>query len=88
MLNTSTTSVPHPPRIARRDSIQIAHGTELVDPYAWLRADNWQEVLRDPAVLPDDIRAVLEAENAYADAVLSGTGDLRRMLQAEMRARI
>ena len=39
-----------------------------VDDYAWIRADNWREVLRDPAALPADIRALLEAENAYADA--------------------
>ena len=26
------------------------HGVTLVDDYAWLKADNWQEVLRDPAV--------------------------------------
>ena len=30
-----------------------------VDDYAWIRADNWREVLRDPAALPADIRALL-----------------------------
>ena len=77
-----------PPAVARRDSHQVAHEVQLTDPYAWLRADNWQEVLRDPSVLPAEIRSVLEAENAYADAVLAETVDLRRRLQAEMRARI
>jgi oligopeptidase B len=35
-----------------------------VDNYAWLRAENWQEVMHDPASLGADIRAYLEAENA------------------------
>ncbi len=58
------------------------------DDYAWLRADNWREVLRDPAALPPDIREHLEAENAYAEAVLAPTKALRRQLVKEMRARM
>ena len=38
-----------PPRAARRPNLATWHGVELVDEYAWLRADNWQEVMRDPA---------------------------------------
>jgi len=53
-----------------------------------MRADNWREVLRDPAQLPPDIRALLEAENAYADAILSPTLGLQKELKREMRARI
>ena len=54
----------------------------------WIRADNWREVLRDPAALPADIRALLEAENAYADAMLAPTRALQRQLAREMRARL
>ena len=79
---------PVPPRVEQRDNVQIAHGEQLTDPYAWLRAANWQEVLRDPAVLPADIRAVLDAENSYADAVLAPVSALRQSLQDEMRGRI
>ncbi|MDX7953626.1 S9 family peptidase [Lichenihabitans sp. Uapishka_5] len=77
-----------PPVVPRRDSHQVAHNVQLTDPYGWLRADNWQEVLRDPTQLPAEIRTVLQAENAHTDAVLSDTVDLRRRLQAEMRGRI
>ena len=35
---------------------------------------NWQQVLHDPAALRADIRAHLEAENAYTAAVLADTG--------------
>ena len=37
------------PRALRRPSTSRHHGIERVDDYAWLRADNWQAVMRDPA---------------------------------------
>ena len=58
------------------------------DDYAWIRADNWREVLRDPSRLPRDIRALLEAENTYADALLAPTIGLQKELKREMRARL
>jgi oligopeptidase B len=64
------------------------HGVRLRDDYAWLKAENWIEVLKDPSVLPQDIRVHLEAENAYAEAALRGTKPLRDALVAEMRGRI
>lgn len=72
----------------RRPQSRTVHGVSLVDDYAWLKAENWQEVLRDPSRLPDDIKAVLAAENDYADAVLVPTKALRAQLVAEMRGRI
>jgi len=59
-----------------------AHGLSWEDDYAWMRADNWREVLRDPSRLPTDIRALLEAENAYADAVLAAGAWLAERAQA------
>ncbi len=66
----------------------VAHGVERVDEFAWLRAANWQEVMRDPQLLDPDIRAYLEAENAYADAALADTAALQDTLFAEMKGRI
>ena len=40
-----------PPAAARRPKITEHHGVALSDPYAWLRAENWQEVMRTPATL-------------------------------------
>ena len=77
-----------PPRIPRRAFRTRVHGVELSDDYAWMRADNWREVLRDPIHLPADIRAVLEAENTYAEAHLAPLSDLKRTLIAEMRGRM
>ena len=64
------------------------HGQEITDDYAWLKAENWQAVLKDPAALPEDIAAYLKAENAFSESALAGTADLRRRLVAEMRGRI
>ncbi|HEY0292165.1 MAG TPA: prolyl oligopeptidase family serine peptidase, partial [Hansschlegelia sp.] len=85
---TATPTVASPPRAERRPTSRVVHGQSLEDPYAWLRADNWREAIRDPALLPTDIRAHLEAENAYAAALLSPLDGLKTRLVAEMRGRI
>ena len=77
-----------PPRAAKKPVSATHHGVTLVDDYAWLRADNWQEVMRNPAVLDAEIRAYLEAENAYTKAQLAGTEALQAKLFTEMKARI
>ncbi len=79
---------PKPPRADRRRRTETWHGQEKHDDYHWLRADNWQEVMHDPSLLAPDIRAYLEAENAYQDAMLSDTVALQETLFAEMKGRI
>ncbi|HEX6001804.1 MAG TPA: S9 family peptidase [Hyphomicrobiaceae bacterium] len=79
---------PAAPKAEQRPISTFHHGAELIDEYAWLRADNWQEVMRDPGVLDQQIRTYLEAENAYAQAALADTQDLQAELFAEMKARI
>jgi oligopeptidase B len=80
--------VPAPPRAEARPARLSAHGVAWVDDYAWIRAPNWREVLRDPGRLPPDIRALLKAENVYADALLAPTAGLQKELRREMRARL
>ena len=66
-----------PPAALRRPVTVIRHGETFVDDYAWLREKT------DPAV-----RAHLEAENAWADAVLAPTAELQQRLYSEMLGRI
>jgi len=87
MPHTKSKSAP-PPRAELRPHEVSAHGETWRDDYAWIRADNWREVLRDPAALPRDIRDLLEAENAYAEDALGSTHALQRQLAREMRARL
>ena len=77
-----------PPRIEKRPEERFVHGVMLCDDYAWLRAANWQEVLREPDALPFAIRTVIEAENCYAEAALAPAAELCAKLVKEMRGRI
>jgi oligopeptidase B len=84
----SPASLPDAPRAEPRPGVSTWHGVTLSDEYAWLKAANWQEAMRDPATLDPAIRAYLEAENAYAGAVLADTTALQATLFAEMKGRI
>ncbi len=77
-----------PPAAEKRPATDTRHGISRTDDYAWLRADNWQDVFRDPSLLDPAIRAHLEAENAYQEAMLEDTAELRKQLFAEMKGRI
>ena len=77
------------PPVAETRPVSITtHGIERIDNYAWLRAENWQEVMRDPDRLAADIRAYLEAENTYQAALMADTTDLQETLYEEMKGRI
>jgi oligopeptidase B len=76
------------PSAPRRPHSFTTHGITVVDDYAWLKDANWQEVLRDPSILDDDIRKYLEAENAYTESLLGHTAGLQKTLVKEMRGRI
>ncbi len=65
------------PQIEARPEIRTVHETKIEDDYAWLKAENWQEVLRAPTALPAEIRAVLDSENTYSAHVLSPTAALQ-----------
>jgi oligopeptidase B len=87
-LPSDSAVLPVPPAAPRKPVRIALHGVTREDPYAWLRADNWREVMRDPAVLDPEIRAYLEAENAYTEAAMAPTAALQERLFAEMKARI
>jgi oligopeptidase B len=76
------------PVAPRRPHSFTTHGITIVDDYAWLKDPDWQEVLRDPALLNADIRQYLEAENDYTESLLGHTAGLQKTLVAEMRGRI
>ncbi len=76
------------PIAPRRPHSLTRHGITLTDDYAWLKDENWQEVLRDPSLLDPDIRKYLEAENAYTESLLGHTAPLQKELVREMRGRI
>lgn len=76
---------PAPPQAERRPQRRVFHGFELVDEYAWLRAPNWREALRDPGLLPAEILAHLRAEARYASWRLGIVRDVEEQVVEEMR---
>ena len=77
-----------PPVAARRPVAATLHGIARSDDYAWLKDPDWQQVMREPDALDADIRAYLEAENAYTETFLASHAALREALVAEMRERM
>jgi oligopeptidase B len=63
-------------------------GRSRTDDYAWMKDDNWREVLRDPSAIKADVKAYLQAENAYVTAMLKPTEDLQAQMFQEMKGRI
>jgi oligopeptidase B len=68
---------PAPPVARRQPRVELVHGQRRVDDYFWLR---------DKA--NPEVRAYLEAENRYTDAVMAPTQPLQDALYKEMLARI
>jgi oligopeptidase B len=66
-----------PPAAPRVPRTEVLHGEERVDDYYWLREKGAPEVT-----------AYLEAENAYADALMEPLASLREQLYGEMLGRI
>ncbi|HRK64800.1 MAG TPA: S9 family peptidase, partial [Terricaulis sp.] len=85
---TEPASMSPTPPIARRDPKTIEQlGRTRTDDYHWMKDDNWQAVMRDPALLKADIREHLDAENAYREAMMADTAALQERIYAEMRGR-
>ncbi|MEQ8327191.1 S9 family peptidase [Parvibaculum sp.] len=76
------------PRAEKRPQPDEHHGIVRIDNYAWLRDENWREVMRNPDALNGDIRAYLEAENTYTEEALKPLAELRETLFKEMKGRI
>jgi oligopeptidase B len=80
---TLAAPTPATPPVAERVPVTLErHGLRWVDPYAWLRDPGYPKV-EDPA-----IRAYLEAENAYFEAVMAPHAGLIEALHAELKGRI
>ncbi len=77
-----------PPKAPRKITQFVRHGHTREDPYAWLKDPDWQQVMRRPETLSPEIRAYLEAENAYTAATLAPIAALRETLFQELKGRI
>jgi oligopeptidase B len=73
----TTSTEPAPPIAKKIPKVTEINGRKLVDNYFWLREKKNPEV-----------RAYLEAENAYTDVVMKATEPLQKKLYDEMLSRI
>jgi len=73
----ASSSLPAPPVAKKAPKTTEIHGQKLVDNYYWLRDKKNPEV-----------KAYLEAENAYTDAVMKPTEGFQKKLYDEMLSRI
>ena len=64
------------------------HGITRSDNYHWMRADNWQEAMREPDKLPEPVKSYLQAENNYCAEAMLPLAQLQKDLIAEMRGRM
>ncbi len=79
---------PSEPRAEEQPFVRNLHGTWLIDEFAYLKATNWREVMRDPQWLDPAIRTYLQAENDYCECALADNAALQEALFAEMTGRI
>jgi oligopeptidase B len=87
-MDAKSRRAPPAPLARKGRHVVKRHGYIVPDEYAWLRARNWQEVIREPGKLDAEIRQHLEAENSHTEAVLRDTRSLQAKLFEEMKGRI
>src|SRR5262249_56148863 len=79
-----TASPPAEPQAEQRPLERTLHDLRLFDEYAWLKAENWREVMRDPFQLDPAILAYLQAENDYCERPLPNTKSFHEPLFPEI----
>ena len=78
-----------PPVAPRKPYTSTCHGITREDPYFWLRADNWQDLFEAPEKLAPEIKAYLDAENAwFEDNFATATAGIRDTIFQEIKGRI
>lgn len=78
-----------PPVAAKKPHFATHHNDRRDDPYHWLRALNWQEVMQKPETLSPEIREYLDAENSFYESEFGKpTAALQEVIYKEIRGRI
>jgi oligopeptidase B len=77
LIAADNSSLPAPPAAKKVPHVTEINGHKMVDNYAWLREKSNPEV-----------RAYLEQENAYTDAVMKPTEPFQKKLYDEMLSRV
>ena len=76
-----------PPKLEKIQKKHKFHNVELEDDYFYLE-ENWQDIVKNPKLLPKKISNYIEQENKYAENYLADTEKIQEILFKEMRGRI
>ena len=76
------------PFAQKKTSVITQHGDIRNDDYAWLKDENWQQVIHTPEALSEEIKQYLVAENTYLEHCMKDTESLQKELFTELRGRI
>ena len=76
------------PKLRKETKVIKIHSDELNDDYAWIKQDNWQEVLQKPQVLNSEVLNYLNEENKFTDSQLKDQITLKQTIFKELKGRI
>ena len=76
------------PKLRKETKVIKIHTHELTDDYAWIKQDNWQEVLQKPEVLNPEVLNYLKEENKFTDSQLEDQETLKETIFKELKGRI
>ena len=76
-----------PPKLEKRPKKHSIHNYEIEDDYNYLE-ENWQEIVKNPKLLPKKIVGYIADENRYADEYLKDTKEIQNILWETHRGRI
>jgi oligopeptidase B len=76
-----------PPKLEKRPKKHKFWNHEIEDSHYYLE-ENWQEIIKNPKLLPQSIQDYIAAENQYANNYFKDTKEIQDILFKEMRGRI
>ena len=76
------------PKLRKETKSIKVHGHELHDDYAWIKQDNWQEVLKNPAKLNTEVQNYLYQENDFVKQSLKDKEQLSETIFQELKNKI
>lgn len=76
-----------PPKLEKRPKKHKFHNYEIEDDYHYLE-ENWQKIVKNPKLLPKEIKNYITDENKYADEYLKDTKKIQDILWKTHRGRI
>ena len=76
------------PKLRKETNIITIHNKKLFDDYAWIKQKNWQEVLKNPSKLNEEVTDYLTKENNYVHEQLRENEKIQKDLFVELKGRM